>query len=194
MIASSQPAIFPAFCLDSEDVLGLTRKRFYKWHLPGHSIEPSPYVKKHHIWQNLVNNKLIGSIFAAAHGVHAPRVLGCFPGGATKLPAKWPDSWGDHFVIKPLDGSSSKGVLLLDRTKGLAANQSNYVDRLSQKTKTLAKSSINGRLDFQRHYQRSGLSVLLPGLLIVEELVCALSPPGCRSVRENTQKRSEPVA
>ena len=68
-------------------------------------------------WQSLVDDALIGHIFARAHGVATPRVIACLP-SARSLPTSWPVSYGPRFVVKEIGRYNSDGVCFIDRVGG----------------------------------------------------------------------------
>ena len=34
------------------------------------------------------------------------------------MPARWPATWGARFVLKPLGGTNSRGVMIIERASG----------------------------------------------------------------------------
>lgn len=56
-------------------------------------------------------NKVVSMAFARSLGVRTASLLHYGP--ISTLPEQWPKEWGRHIVVKPLNGHSSFGILLL---------------------------------------------------------------------------------
>ena len=84
-----------------------------------------------------VNDKDAGYAFARSHGIAAPRQLATFerPGliDWSELP--------DNFVIKTLRGTSSRGVLVLERVAG------GYIDHMAGDHAVMSQADVIGYLD-----------------------------------------------
>lgn len=84
-----------------------------------------------------VNDKDAGYAFARSHGIAAPRQLATFerPGliDWSELP--------DNFVIKTLRGTSSRGVLVLERVTG------GYIDHMAGDHAVMSQADVIGYLD-----------------------------------------------
>lgn len=84
-----------------------------------------------------VNDKDAGYAFARSHGIAAPRQLAAF---------ERPDliDWSelpDNFVIKTLRGTSSRGVLVLERVTG------GYIDHMAGDHAVMSQADVIGYLD-----------------------------------------------
>lgn len=84
-----------------------------------------------------VNDKDAGYAFARSHGIAAPRQLASF---------ERPDliDWSelpDNFVIKTLRGTSSRGVLVLERVTG------GYIDHMAGDHAVMSQADVIGYLD-----------------------------------------------
>ena len=95
---SRVPPGAPPVCSDGDDVLEHFRERKLRW-------------QQHRPWTAALHSKLVGYAFARSLGVETANVYFC--GKLEDLPAQWPAAWGRRLVVKPLDGHSSTGVVLL---------------------------------------------------------------------------------
>ena len=106
-------------------------------------------------WTRTLQNKIIGAVHARAQGVRTPRIHFC--GSLDEMPEEWPETWGGRFVVKPLGGHSSKGVLLLVDGKDIGSGR-----------------PVMGRGDVHALYNTSQDSLVRRwsrNLFIVEEMV-----------------------
>lgn len=129
-------------CPAQYDFLSLLRKRHADW-------SGQLYLRSHNLWQAAVNEKRLGYAFAESVGVRSPRLL-CCSCELAALPGKWPAHWGRDFVVKPPNGHSGRGVLLL----------SNGVDIFSGQR-------FDGAAAVRALYARQGLG----NTVVVEQLV-----------------------
>lgn len=63
------------------------------------------------IWQMALDAKLLGMLFAQSLGVRTAQMIGCYTAGPAALPDKFPESWPDRVVIKPVLGANGEGAL-----------------------------------------------------------------------------------
>ena len=131
------------------DYLSLLDQRTRRWSKPvGRTL-----------WPFSINNKLLGYLFALSVGVRTPQILFCSRSLAG-LPAAWPRAWGRRFAVKPLFGTNSRGVVLVN----------NGIDVMSGRP-------ARGRADVEKIYADRSWQQLERGRTIyVEELVSSSSP------------------
>ena len=146
--------VVPNNCTLKYNFGALLQSRQSRW-----SHLKNPYTRP---WQIDVNDKFLGYAYARAYGVRTPRLLDC-PSSAVALPTSWPSNWGSDFVVKPLLGFSSRGVLLIRNGE-----------------ETFEHDIVKGRQDviksYARKYNASAAQrrVFLESALVVEEMV---TPP-----------------
>jgi len=140
-----QPVTIPVVqntCDQSENYLQLVTNRIKRWE-PWKNKE-SVYLHRNNLWQASLDTKLIGYFFANSLGVRTPTVHACEPGGALFLPQIFPASWGGKFVVKPIMGFNSEGVLLVDKGKDRFSGRkvAGQRDVLHTYSSTLSKSTV----------------------------------------------------
>ena len=106
------------------------------------------------LWQRAIDDKLLGYVFARAHGVPTPSVLFCDPRGPPALPERWPEEWGCCFAIKPLYGYADFGIMLVEHN----------VDRFSG-------AVLRGRDDVMRFLRTQGVPRLHRRTVYVETII-----------------------
>jgi len=102
-----------------------------------------------------VNSRLAGYRFAVSHGVPIPREIARFRSVHDIDWAQLPDS----FVLKAIEGTSARGVMLLER------RAEGYTDLLDDTSEQRSTSEIAGRI---QHWVSAGKA---SRALIIEELL-----------------------
>ena len=131
-------------------------------------------------WQSLVDDALIGHIFARAHGVATPRVIACLP-SARSLPTTWPVSYGPRFVVKEIGRYNSDGVCFIDRVGGsphstlgtgavvLGRADAKRVCGISSKSGVMVEEAVGKRMGTQlpREYNVRTFGETIGGVAVV---------------------------
>ncbi len=131
-------------------------------------------------WPSLVDDALIGHIFARAHGVATPRVIACLP-SAHSLPTAWPVSYGPRFVVKEIGRYNSDGVCFIDRVGGsphstlgtgavvLGRADAKRVCGISSKSGVMVEEAVGKRMGTQlpREYNVRTFGETIGGVAVV---------------------------
>lgn len=118
-------------CPSDEDFNGLVQQRRTAWKTN------DKYRDQNDIWQNSVNDKLGGHLFARRMGVRVPDIYFCTGDGPDELQKFSPPKGG--FVVKDLHGFSSMGVYVLEAGFGSKNRLNNKQTSLRRVTKSLRR-------------------------------------------------------
>lgn len=121
-------------CLKGENYLQWLKTRNKRWH--NHT-----YVERHGIWQNSVNDKLGGYLFARKMGVRVPHLMFCTGDGPDALRRFSPPKNG-AYVVKDLQGYSSRGAFVLRKGINMLNQKRTGMRDVRSQLKKLKATSI----------------------------------------------------